>query len=373
MTDVRPRRIALPLESDGPGGAEMMLIQFAEELRRRGHHVIPVGPAAGCGWLGGEFRKRGFAPQVFELHRALDPGTVRGLVRLFREQRVDLVHSHEFTMAVYGAVAAKWVGIPHVITLHGGQSVLKAARRRVALKAAFRLSRAVVACSGATREQFTQELSLASERILTIPNGIAFRAGDRSKVRRALGIGDDELLVLAVGRLVELKGHMVLLRALAQLRRAGLPDTWQVAIAGQGELEGVLRAFISEAGLVGRAHILGHRDDVPDLLAGADIFTMPSLWEGLPVALLEAMFACKPVIASACSGIPEAIESGTHGLLVPPGDQDALAEVLRRVLSDPDLRGRLGEAARDRASERYSVAAMVDAYEVVYGLRTAPA
>jgi glycosyltransferase involved in cell wall biosynthesis len=369
MTDVRPRSIALPLESDGPGGAETMLIQFAEELRRRGHRVVPVGPAAGCGWLAGEFRRRGFVPEVFELHRAIDPGTVRGLVQLFREHRVDIVHSHEFTMAVYGAVAAKWVGIPHVITMHGSQSMLRAARRRVALKAAFGLSRAVVACSGATQEHLTAELGLAPGRIRTIPNGIAFRAGDRMKVRRELGIGHDEQLIIAVGSLVERKGHMVLLRALAQLEQEGLPKTWHVAIAGRGELEEALKSFAMEAGLVGRAHVLGHRDDVPDLLAAADIFAMPSLWEGLPVAMLEAMFAGKPVVASACSGIPEAIESGTHGLLAPPGDQAALATALRQLLTSADLRARLGAAGRDRAADRYSVAGMVDAYERTYGIR----
>jgi len=369
MTDVRPRRIALPLESDGPGGAETMLLQFAEELRRRGHHVLPVNPAAGCGWLGGEFRKRGFTPATFELHRALDAGTVRGLVRLFSNERIDLVHSHEFTMAVYGSVAARWLGIPHVITMHGSQSMLKAARRRMALKAAFRLSHAVVACSGATQEHLTDELHLAPGRILTIPNGIAFRAGDRMALRRQLGIRDDELLILAVGSLVERKGHLVLLRALAQLEREGLPRNWHVAIAGRGELEEPLKAFVAESGLSGRAHILGHRDDVPDLLAGSDVFAMPSLWEGLPVAMLEAMFACKPVIASACAGIPEAIESGVHGLLVAPGDQGALATGLRRLLTSADLRARLGAAGRDRAAERYSVAGMVDAYERTYGIR----
>jgi glycosyltransferase involved in cell wall biosynthesis len=189
------------------------------------------------------------------------------------------------------------------------------------------------------------------------------------KVRRELGIGDDEQLVVAVGSLVERKGHMVLLRALAQLEREGLPRSWHVAIAGRGELEGALKAFVAESGLVGRAHVLGHRDDVPDLLAAADIFTMPSLWEGLPVAMLEAMFACKPVIASACSGIPEAIESGRHGLLVPPGDQDALAAALRRLITSTEFRTRLGGAGRDRAAERFSVAGMVDAYERTYGIR----
>jgi glycosyltransferase involved in cell wall biosynthesis len=247
--------------------------------------------------------------------------------------------------------------------------MLKAARRRVALKAAFRLSRAVVACSGATQEHLTKELALAPGRTLTIPNGIAFRAGDRMKVRRELGIGDDELLIIAVGSLVERKGHMVLLHALAQLEQEGMPRTWHVAIAGRGELEGALKAFVAESGLVGRAHVLGHRDDVPDLLAAADIFTMPSLWEGLPVAMLEAMFASKPVIASACSGIPEAVESGIHGLLVPPGDQAALAAALGHVLASPNLRARLGAAGRERAAERYSVSGMVDAYERTYGIR----
>jgi len=369
MIEVRPRTIALPLESDGPGGAESMLLQFAEELRRRGHRVVPVNPASGCGWLRAQFLERGFEPEQFFLHRAIDPGTVSGLVRLFRKRQVDVVHSHEFTMAVYGAVAARWLGLPHVITMHGSQTMLQAARRRAALRLAFGLSRAVVACSAATQEHLTKELALAPGRILSIPNGIAFRSGDRMNVRRELGIGDDEQLIVAVGSLVERKGHMVLLRALAQLDREGAPRTWHVAIAGRGPNEGALRAFVAEAGLAGRAHILGHRDDIPDLLAASDIFSMPSLWEGLPVALLEAMFASKPVIASSCSGIPEAIESGTHGLLVPPGDQGALAEALRQVLGSPDLRGRLGVAARERAAERYSVAAMVDAYEVLYGIR----
>jgi glycosyltransferase involved in cell wall biosynthesis len=369
MTAIAPRRIALPLESDGPGGAETMLLQFAEELRRRGHHVVPVGPATGCGWLAGEFRKRGFEPETFLLRRALDAGTLSGLVRLFRDRRIDIVHSHEFTMAVYGSVAARWLGIPHVITMHGSQSMLRAARRRAALRVAFGLSRAVVACSGATQEHLTRELGLASDRIRTIPNGIAFRPGDRMALRRELGIADGELLVVAVGSLVERKGHRVLLGAMARLQREGLPRNWHVAIAGRGELEGRLKAFIGEAGLEGRAHLLGHRDDVPDILAAADVFTMPSLWEGLPVAMLEAMFAGKPVVASACSGIPEAIESGHHGLLTAPGDEAGLADALRRLLSSADVRARLGSSGMARAAERYSVAGMVDAYERAYGVR----
>jgi glycosyltransferase involved in cell wall biosynthesis len=100
--------VALMLESDGPGGAERVLIQLAEELRARGHEVVPVGPSDGCGWLAGEFRERGYNPEVFENRwPVFDPLCVAGLVRKFRRRAVDVVHSHEFTMAVYGAAAAR--------------------------------------------------------------------------------------------------------------------------------------------------------------------------------------------------------------------------------------------------------------------------
>ena len=100
-----------------------MVLRLSEELRALGHTVIPVGPAHGIGWLGDQYRSAGFSPQHFHLRRPLDPGCVRGLMQLFRRERVDLVHSHEFTMAVYGAAAAGLLGIPHVITLHGSMTV----------------------------------------------------------------------------------------------------------------------------------------------------------------------------------------------------------------------------------------------------------
>src|SRR5689334_10687465 len=103
----QPLRIALMLESDGPGGAEVMLLQLAEELRRRGHDVLPVGPDNGSGWLAGQFRERGFTPATFSLRRPLDFNCLRGLAHLLRDKRIQVVHSHEFAMAVYGAAAAR--------------------------------------------------------------------------------------------------------------------------------------------------------------------------------------------------------------------------------------------------------------------------
>ncbi len=354
------------LESDGPGGAETMLMQLAEELRRRGHHVVCVGPDNGCGWLGEELRRRGFVTDVFSLRQPIDRNCLRGMVEMLRRHDIEVVHSHEFTMAIYGAAATRRLGIPHVITMHGSEKVLARWQRRLALRVAFASSRAVVAVSRATHAHLVRTMRMPADSVLTIPNGITFTPGERSGVRAELGLSRDDVLVLAVGNLVPRKGHIHLLRALATLGS----DRWHVAIAGRGDEEQRLRAFAAEAGVAQRVHLLGHRGDIPDLLAAADIYAMPSLWEGLPMALLEAMFAGKAIVASRASGIPEAIDEGKEGLLTDPGDEAQLKEVLSRLVADPALRRRLGASACERAQTDFSAAVMTDAYERAFGIRT---
>jgi len=188
-------------------------------------------------------------------------------------------------------------------------------------------------------------------------------------VRAELGVGASDLLVLAIGSLMKRKGHRVLLEAMRRVETEEGTPAWKVAIAGEGAERADLEGFIAEHGLAGRAILLGNRDDVPDLQAAADIFAMPSLWEGLPLAVLEAMFAANPVIATTASGIPEAITHDENGLLIPPGDPDALAAAIRRLLRDRALRERLGARARERAQRDFSVGAMADGYERLYRLR----
>jgi glycosyltransferase involved in cell wall biosynthesis len=365
MTGAAMNRVALMLESDGPGGAETMLLHLAEELRRRGAEVCPVGPHDGCGWLADEFRARGFEPETFTLRRPLDWSCVRGIEAMLRRRRVNIVHSHEFTMAVYGAVAARRLGLAHVITMHGGTGFADRWRRRAALRWAFRSSR-VAAVSAPTRSQLAAALGLAESRIEVIPNGISFQPGRRARIREDLALDEDERLILAVGNLYPVKGHIVLLEALAHLRKCD-GVRWRMAIAGRGGEEAALRAFAQEQGIGDRLHLLGYRADVPDLLAASDLYVMPSLSEGLPMALIEAMFAARPVVASAVGGIPNVVTHGMNGLLVPPGDPKALAEALLRLLRSPAERQRLATAAYRRASAEYSVEQMVDRYEELYG------
>jgi glycosyltransferase involved in cell wall biosynthesis len=363
--------IALMLESDGPGGAERMLLHLADELRRRGHGVVPVGPATGCGWLADEFRAHGFEPGSFRLRRPLDPHCLAGLMRLLRERRVDVVHSHEFTMGVYGAAATRLLRLPHVVTMHGGVEFAQKYRRRAAMRWAFRNSRHVVAVSEPTRDRLVGALGLRSGSMTVVANGIRFEPGERWRVRSELGLADDEVLVLAVGNLYPVKGHIILLRALSMLREEG-QRRWRLAIAGRGGEEDALRRFAEENGFADRLHLLGYRADIPDLLAAADLYAMPSRSEGLPLALIEAMFAACAVVATSVGGIPDVVASGEHGLLVPPDDASRLAGALSTLLRSPAERRRFGAAARLRAERDFGVDRMADRYERLYGTANDP-
>jgi glycosyltransferase involved in cell wall biosynthesis len=354
------------LESDGPGGAEVFLLHSAEELRARGYQVVPVLPSWKTGWLAEQFRNRGFDPVSFTLECPIDWDCLKGLLVDLDRRGVDVIHSHEFTMAVYGAAAGRSLGKRHVITMHGNQWVMDARRRRWALKCAFGASDAVVAVSEDTRKHLLESMRLDSDAVVTIPNGIPAPQGDPERPRQEFALRSDETLLLAVGNLTERKGHIVLLRALRRLLEGGLTVPWRLIVAGEGPERPSLEAFIKDGGMESRVHLPGHRSDISDLQAAAEIMVMPSLWEGLPLAVLEGMHAGNAVIGSNASGIPEAIRDGVDGFLVTPGDDQMLADALRRLLEDPALRRRMGDSARKRALDRFSIHRMMDEYEELY-------
>jgi glycosyltransferase involved in cell wall biosynthesis len=369
---VRPRlTVALACESDALGGAEMVILRLAESLRGRGHRIVGIGPDEATqpdrgsnGWLRAKFLEGGFEWRTYRKRRGVDPLCLLEVTRLVKEVGADVVHSHEFAMAIYGTAAARLAGRPHVISMHGNRGVAVKWKPRVALRWAFAHSRASVAVSHETRVHLEDALGLEPGRLHVVQNGVPERPGDRARGRAAMHADADEIVILAVGSLIARKNHELLMRALAALPAGG--PRWRLGIAGTGALRGRLEAVAAELGVSDRVHLLGPRDDIPDLLAGADVFAMPSDWEGLPLALLEAMFARKAVVATAVAGIPEAIESGVHGLLVPPGDRAAMTAALHSLLTDATQREALGRNARERASKQFSIEAMTDAYERLY-------
>lgn len=361
--------VAQLIEGDTPGGAERLVIQFAEELRRRGHGIITIIPAGGAGWLGQEMQRRDFPWTTIQRRAMFDPRTARDLAAIVREAGATAVHSHEF-IAVHGAAAARRVGIPHVITMHGSPYFAEKWRRRAAFRWAVRRSVRMVGVSRDTSEHAERVLGLAPGSALTIPNGIAPRPGDGAALRRELGIGDEELIVAAVGNVSERKNHLQMLEALLAVRERHPSLAWRMVVAGQDRgCMAAIRALAETNGVSGRVHLLGHRDDTEDLLAAADVFAMPSLHEGMPLAIIEAMFASRPVVSSTAGGVADMFDAGSEGLLFAVGDTPAFATALERLLTDAALRASVGRAARARAERQFGIGPMMDAYERLYTQR----
>ena len=357
-------RFAHLIESDGPGGAERMLASMATALQEAGHHNVVFVPDGGEGWLARELSGSGVQVERFRLDRPFSPAFATALSALFRQHRITVAHSHEFTMAIYGAWAARRAGIPHLFTMHGGRYYAERLRRRIALRAACALSSSVVSVSRALARHLARDLWLNPSRIVTISNGVRQSTVVDSTIRAELGLGERDQLVVAVGNLYPVKGHIHLLDAFALLAQR-FPRL-QVAIAGRGELEQPLRARARELGIGERFHLLGLRSDIGNVLAGADVFVLPSLSEGVPLAVLEAMLAERPVVASAVGEVPIVLDHGRAGSLVPPGDASALAAALAVVLGEPAVAQRLARAARQRALERYTLDAMLRDYLALY-------
>lgn len=362
---IRGLRIAHLIESDGPGGAERMVADFAIRLQAAGCQNVAVLPAGGEGWLARQMAGTGIRIEYFDAKGYLDLIAAHRLAKTLHRHRVELAHSHEFTMAIYGALAARWGSIPHVITMHGSRYYALRVRRRLALRLAVGSSGAVVAVSSELAQHVSRDLWMRPGRVLTIPNGVSFTPAEQSSLRAELGLGPEDQLAIAVGNLYPVKGHAHLLEALGMLHER-LPKL-HVAIAGRGEVEGVLRARAAELGLNDHFHLLGLRKDVANVLAGADVFVLPSLSEGLPLALLEAMTANCAIVATEVGEVPSALDSGRAGLLVAPGDPAALAAALSRLVTDRDEAKRLGAAAALRAAGVYGFSRMVERYTSIYG------
>jgi glycosyltransferase involved in cell wall biosynthesis len=358
------RRVAYLIESDGPGGAERMLTSLANELQGVGYPGVVFVPARREAWLEQQLADVGIPIEYVPLDRPFSPRFARSLAAAFRRHDVALAHSHEFTMAFYGAWAARLARIPHVITMHGSRYYAQRWQRRLAMRWAVTSSAGVTAVSRSLADSICRDLWLRRGRVTVVPNGIRPRDPDRCGLRAELGLHADDRLLLAVGNLYPVKGHGDLVAALGQL--AHRYPSLHVAIAGRGELADSLTVDAAARAIGDRVHLLGLRNDVADLLAAADVFVLPSLSEGLPLALLEAMFAGLPIVATRVGEVPTALAGGSAGLLVEPGRPDQLAGAIDRILSDTELARALGERARARARAEFDIKAMAERYEALY-------
>jgi glycosyltransferase involved in cell wall biosynthesis len=289
------------------------------------------------------------------------------LADVFRRQPVDLLHTNN-AGCEESAVAARLAGVPRVLGTFHVDSTYDLTRTRSGLRhrvleiVSNHCLHAAIAVSDATSRDWIRRTRLSPRRVTTIHNGVdpqkCAPTADRAALRRRLGLpAGDAIIVGGVGRLDAAKGFDVLLNAIAVL--APQYPQLRLALAGDGPLRQTLEGQAQRLGIRDRIHFLGFCPNVNDVYGALDIFAMPSRCEALPYALLEAMAAELPAVATCAGGVPEIVAPGETGFLVPIASREALAAALGQLLEDADLRRRMGRAGRARVLAHFSEREMV--------------
>jgi glycosyltransferase involved in cell wall biosynthesis len=292
-----------------------------------------------------------------------------------KELSIDIVHTHLTRSTLLGILATRRMertqlcATVHNVIFHQTRGRMSPRERlmRIAIRTAFPRADRIIAVSEEVAHAVQFYTGIPPERITTIPNGIdpeRFRLEEsRGELRQKLGFPLDRSVVVSIGRLTHQKGYPHLLDALALIPPAERP---LALIVGDGPERHALKAKAAAMQLTHDVCFLGIRHDVPALLAAADAFILASLWEGLPLVLLEAMATGLPSVVTPVGENPKVIESGKSGLVVPVADAHALAEALCRLLREPMLRERMGQAARQRFERHFSLRKFVEAHEFLY-------
>lgn len=345
-----------------------MVVHLAIELSRRGHQVTVASLFERLETDLDEALVTAEVPAVYiGKSRGFSPKALARLNSVVMRLRADVIHTHQYILGYTLPSLGCLRSAAKVHTVHTLAEREVGAVGRLAARLAFSLGTIPVAVS--------QEVARSIRRLypgrepLVVANGILVDRYSRPRVPRGLwrhlhGVAPEEVMWVSVASLTPAKNHALLLRAFARATTimAGL----RLVLVGDGPLRRNLERLSSELGVGGQVKFIGFSRDVPSVLGAADAFVLASDWEGSPLAVLEAMAAGLPVVATAVGGIAEVVENGITGLLVRRGDATALARAMITLSQNPALRRRLGEAGKDRARRLFSVEVMASGYEKLY-------
>ncbi len=343
------------------GGGQRQVAGLCTHLRDWGHSVkLVCRPDSRLrSWAAGA----GIESIPVEMKSVLSVGSVLALRSVIAREQPDIVHLHASRAHVLGAAAAKLAGARAVIATRRMDDPIRMIWPNTSAYGNW--TTAIVAISAAVRDVMV-DCGVEFSKIRLVFSGTdtsRFEAAvPDSQLRERLGIDQAVPVVCAAATLAERKGIRHLIRAAAILKERGTPV--HLIIAGDGEQRGELESLASELGV--GASFVGFYADMPALFASIDVFVMPSLSEGLGVAVLEAMAAGKPVVASAVGGLRESVVDGVTGYSIPPADPEALAEAIGKLIANPAMAAEFGSAGRARAREKFSLENMARGNEALY-------
>lgn len=359
-------------ESSGWAGGETYLLSLARRLDRKRFRLLVLVPESGQ--LEDNLRMEGIETHRWEMGRLGSIAPILHLRSLLREWRVDVLQSHGARTNFYARIAGRLARVPMVLsTIHNSLYDYPVGSLKKGLYIALdRLTTPLVHCILCVAESHRQELirryGLAPAKVMTIHNGVdleRFRPERYGRgARKEWELPDEAPLLGIIGRLTHQKGHATLLCALPALI-SRFPHL-RCLVVGDGELRADLQRLATELSVTRQCLFVGARQDIPHILSALDVLVIPSLSEGFPYVALEGMAMAKPIVATAVNGLPECIQDGVTGRLVPKADPPALAEAIGEILSDSQGAATLGQAARRRVEREYSIERWVGRLEHLY-------
>ena len=349
------------------GGAERVVAELARGLDRRRFE-----PLVCClnfkGQLAAELEAEGIPVFALDKRPKLDPRLLPRLVRLMRRERVQVVHTHLWTSSFWGRIAGLVARAPALVVTEHNIDLWRRRWHLLADRALANRTCHFIFVSREVERFYRDRLPLREGSFQVVHNGVApWTRRDRPDpkgARERLGLPAEGPVVGVVGRLEARKGHRYFLEALAQVRERDPRVTG--LIVGEGREKDVVLAQREALGMTEGVRIVGFWPDLAEALDALDVFVLPSLMEGHPLAILEAMAAGRPVIATAVGGNAEAIQDGRSGLIVPPADPDALAGAILDLVADPERAARFGAAGLETFEQHFSLERSVRANEDVY-------
>ena len=368
---MNPIRLMFVLTSPSRGGVEEVVLALLKRLSPEEFRLALAAPRALLEAFGRDLDgvPADIEPVAAESWR--NRTEVSRLARFIDRVRPDIVNPHLFRSVVVAAPLARWHRVPAVVETYHGREGWRHGPIRGSFVPDRLLSRfvtRVIAVSEAARDFLVRVKGYPADKVVVVPNGRDLSAlvpgRDRESARKDLGVDPHTPIVGVVGRLEDQKGHRYLLDAWPAVTR-DFPDA-RLLLVGDGSRREALEAQVKALGIASSVIFTGFRADVARMLDAIDVLALPSLYEGMPLTVIEAAAMARPVVATAVDGTPEVVEHGVTGFLVPPANPPALSGALLTLLADPDRARRLGETGRQRTLERFDLTQQVEATAAAY-------
>jgi glycosyltransferase involved in cell wall biosynthesis len=359
------------IETSGPGGAETVLVNIAVNIDSERFHSSAILHKSR--WLHEQLMNNRIETAIIPSRRSWDMLFLFNLIKYCRSHKIDLIHSHLFGANLYSCLAGAMLRIPVVTTFHNELFFQGRSERFLKLKSFFirKFASKMIFVAEYMKKDYIIYSRFPTDKLQTIYNGIELNrrieTADISSLSRELGVLEDDLVVGHIANLRAPKGHLYLMEAARQVcERIPHARFFLIGEEGDGSIRKEIENFIAENGLKENVKLLGFRKDVGRLLRLMDIFVLSSTSEGLPLSVIEAMAAARPVVATDVGGLSEIVIPDETGFLVEPRNSRALAYRLITLLENRDLRVKMGEAGEKTVESKFSLKAMIDRYQDLY-------